>query len=106
MSSVLSMYCTIVADSAASPATAAPGAIGVAAAIVTEASGGGEKDDFDDWELDTSAWQDIADEIEIAGPGIFLIDDLATINFGSGETVYASCSFQLSLCMPMATVNF
>ena len=59
------------AASAASPVTAAPGAVGVAATIATEASGGGEIDDFDDWQLDPSVWQDIADEIENAGPGMF-----------------------------------
>ena len=57
--------------SAASPVTTAPGAVGVDATIATETSGGGEKDDFDDWELDPSAWQDIADEIENAGAGMF-----------------------------------
>ena len=66
------------APSVASPVTAAPGAIGVDATIATETSEGGEKDDFDDWELDPSAWQDIADEIENAGP--VLIDHLFTIN--------------------------
>ena len=59
------------AASVACPVTTAPGAVSVAATIATEASGGGVIDDFDDWELDPSAWQDIADEIENAALGMF-----------------------------------